>query len=54
LIAFPSNAELHVVKKGENWSLISKEYNIPISKLVTLNGSAKRYYLRPGTSLRVN
>ncbi|MFO0434334.1 MAG: peptidoglycan DD-metalloendopeptidase family protein [Sphingobacteriaceae bacterium] len=54
LVAYPSNAELHKVKKGDSWNLIAKTYNVPIKKLMALNGSAKRYYLRPGTSLRVN
>lgn len=54
LIAYPSNAELHTIKKGESWKLISQQYNVPIRKLKELNGSLKCYYLRPGTSLRVN
>lgn len=54
LIAYPSNAELHTIKKGDSWSLIAKTYNVPVKKLMTLNGSAKRFYLRPGTPLRVN
>jgi murein DD-endopeptidase MepM/ murein hydrolase activator NlpD len=54
LIAYPSNAEMHTIKKGESWKLISQQYNVPIRKLKELNGSLKCYYLRPGTSLRVN
>lgn len=54
LIAFPSNAELHTIKKGESWTLIAKKYNVTVNKLMTLNGSKQRYYLRAGTSLRVN
>jgi len=54
LIAYPANATMHTIKKGENWKLISLQYNVPIRKLKELNGSLKCYYLRPGTSLRVN
>lgn len=54
LMAFPSNAELHTIKKGESWTMISQKYNVPIKTLVALNGSAKRYYLRPGNPLRVH
>lgn len=54
LIAYPSNAELHTIKKGESWRMISKQHNVPITKLKQLNGTQKFYYLRPGTSLRVN
>jgi murein DD-endopeptidase MepM/ murein hydrolase activator NlpD len=54
LVAFPSNAELHTIKKGESWNLIAQKYHTPVSKLITINGSARRYYLRPGTPMRVN
>ncbi|MBK7311419.1 MAG: peptidoglycan DD-metalloendopeptidase family protein [Sphingobacteriaceae bacterium] len=54
LIAYPANAEMHTIKKGESWKLISQQYNVPIRKLKELNGSLKCYYLRPGASLRVN
>lgn len=54
LVAYPSNAELHTVKKGESWNLIAQKYNLSVKKLITLNGTAKRFYLRPGTPLRVN
>ncbi len=54
LMAFPSNAELHTIKKGESWTMISQKYNVPVKTLVALNGSAKRYYLRPGHPLRVH
>ncbi|MBL7917664.1 MAG: peptidoglycan DD-metalloendopeptidase family protein [Bacteroidia bacterium] len=54
ITAFPSNAELHTVKKGESWNRIALNYQTSVSKLLLLNGSAKRYYLRPGQQLRVN
>ncbi|MBK6521318.1 MAG: peptidoglycan DD-metalloendopeptidase family protein [Sphingobacteriaceae bacterium] len=54
IIAYPANAEMHTIKKGESWKLISQQYNVPIRKLKELNGSLKCYYLRPGASLRVN
>lgn len=54
LTAFPSNAELHTVKKGESWNVIAKKYNMPVSTLLTLNGTARRSYLKAGTTLRIN
>jgi murein DD-endopeptidase MepM/ murein hydrolase activator NlpD len=54
LVAYPTNAELHKIEKGENWRKISMHYNVPIKKLKELNGSKQCYYLRPGTCLRVN
>lgn len=54
ITAFPTNAELHTVKKGESWNKIALSYQTTVSKLLLLNGSAKRYYLRPGQQLRVN
>lgn len=54
LVAYPSNAELHKIEKGENWRKISEQTHVPIKKLKELNGSKSCYYLRPGTSLRVN
>lgn len=54
LVAFPSNAQLHTVTKGESWNVIAKKYNIPVRTLLTLNGTAKRSYLKAGTPLRVN
>lgn len=54
LVAYPSNAEMHKIEKGENWRKISEQTHVPIKKLKELNGSKTCYYLRPGTSLRVN
>jgi len=54
LTAFPSNAELHTVKQGENWNIIAKKYNVPVRTLLTLNGTARRGYLKAGTPLRIN
>jgi murein DD-endopeptidase MepM/ murein hydrolase activator NlpD len=54
LVAYPTNAEMHTIIKGESWRLISKQFNVPITKLKELNGSKTCYYLRPGTALRIN
>lgn len=54
LVAYPANAEMHKIEKGQSWRIISKLYNVPLAKLKELNGSKACYYLRPGTSLRIN
>lgn len=54
LAAFPGNCNLHVVNRGESWKLIAGKYGLSTKKLLTLNGVAKRYYLKPGQQLRIN
>lgn len=54
LLAFPSNAELHTVKKGETWSAIAKAHQTSVNHMLVLNGIQKRNYLKPGTRVRVN
>lgn len=52
--AYPINAGFHTVQKGESWSLIAKKYGIKNKELCALNGTQKRYYLKPGQKIRVN
>lgn len=52
--AYPINAGFHTVQKGESWNLIAKKYGIKGKELCTLNGTQKRYYLKPGQKIRVN
>ena len=52
--AYPINAGFHTVLKGESWNLIAKKYGMKGKELCTLNGTQKRYYLKPGQKIRVN
>ncbi len=54
LCAYPSNAYLHTVSKGESWNYVAIMYGISSKQLMTLNGIGKRYYLKIGQQLRVN
>lgn len=54
LCAFPSNAFIHTVEKGESWHLIAHNYGLSTKQLMELNGISKRYYLRVGQKVRVN
>ena len=52
--AYPIVAGFHTVQKGESWNLIAKKYGINQKDLCALNGTQKRYYLKPGQKIRVN
>ena len=52
--AFPSNAQLHTIEKGDSWYEIAKRYGLTSKELCTLNGTDKRFYLKVGQKLRVN
>lgn len=52
--AYPINAGFHTVQKGESWNVIAKKYGIKGKELCVLNGTQKRYYLKPGQKIRVN
>jgi murein DD-endopeptidase MepM/ murein hydrolase activator NlpD len=52
--AYPVNAGFHTVKKGETWTMIAKKYGMNYKELCQLNGTQKRYYLKPGQKIRVN
>jgi murein DD-endopeptidase MepM/ murein hydrolase activator NlpD len=54
LSAFPSNSNLHTVMRGESWNAIANKYGLSTKELLTMNGSFKRYYLKPGQQLRIN
>jgi murein DD-endopeptidase MepM/ murein hydrolase activator NlpD len=54
LLSFPSNAEIHIVKKGETLSSLAMQHNTSINQILALNGKAKRFYLKPGSRLRIN
>lgn len=54
ICAYPSNSTFHTVQKGESWTVIAKKYGITNKDLCSLNGTQKRYYLKPGQKLRIN
>jgi murein DD-endopeptidase MepM/ murein hydrolase activator NlpD len=54
LCAFPSNAEFHMVQKGDNWHDLAQTYGLTQKELMALNGTQKRYHLKVGTKVRIN
>jgi murein DD-endopeptidase MepM/ murein hydrolase activator NlpD len=54
ICAYPSNAKLHTVDRGDTWFEVAKRYGLSLNELCLLNGINKRYYLKIGQQLRVN
>lgn len=54
ICAYPSNAKLHTIERGDSWYEIAKRYGLSMKELCALNGTDKRYYLKVGQKLRVN
>lgn len=54
ICAFPSNATLHTIERGDSWYEIAKRYGLSMKELCVLNNTDKRYYLKIGQKLRVN
>lgn len=54
ICAFPSNASIHTIEKGDTWYEIAKQYGLSMKELCILNNTDKRYYLKIGQKLRVN
>lgn len=54
ICAFPSNATLHTIERGDSWYEVAKRYGLTMKELCALNGTTKRYYLKVGQKLRVN
>lgn len=54
ICAYPSNATLHTIERGDSWFEIAKRYGLSLKELCALNGTDKRYYLKIGQKLRVN
>lgn len=54
ICAFPSNATMHTVERGDSWYEIAKRYGLSLKELCVLNGTEKRFYLKIGEKLRVN
>lgn len=54
ICAYPSNAILHTIERGDTWYEVAKRYGLTMKELCVLNGTDKRYYLKIGQKLRVN
>jgi hypothetical protein len=48
-----SSGKYHVVKSGENLSLIAGKYQLSLYQLLQLNKLSKRHIIHPGDTLRV-
>ena len=53
ICAYPSNATLYCIEKGDSWYEIAKRFGITVKQLCALNGTDKKYYLRAGQKLRI-
>ena len=54
ICAYPSNATLYTIERGDSWCEVAKRYGLSMKELCVLNGTDKRYYLKIGQKLRVN
>jgi len=54
ICAYPSNANLHTIERGDTWYEVAKRYGLSMKELCVLNGTDKRYYLKIGQKLRVH
>jgi murein DD-endopeptidase MepM/ murein hydrolase activator NlpD len=54
ICAYPSNAKLHTIERGDSWFEVAKRYGLSMKDLCALNGTSTRYYLKIGQKLRVN
>jgi len=52
--AFPVNACLYTVQRGDSWYEIAKRYGLSTKQLCSMNGIENRYYLKVGQQLRIN
>ena len=54
IAAFPSNAQIYSVQRGDSWYEIAKRYGLTSTQMKTLNGTDKRFYLKVGQKIRIN
>ena len=54
MAAFPANASVYTVKRGDSWFEIAKRYALTTHQLGALNGTDKRFYLKVGQKIRIN
>jgi len=54
IAAFPSDAEVYTVQRGDSWYEIAKRYGLTSQQMKILNGTDKRFYLKVGQKIRIN
>lgn len=54
ICAYPSNATIHTIERGDTWYEVAKRYGLSMKDLCVLNNTTQRYYLKIGQKLRVN
>lgn len=54
IAAFPSDAEIYTVQRGDSWYEIAKRYGLTSAQMKALNGTDKRFYLKAGQKIRIN
>ncbi len=54
IAAFPTDAEVYTVQRGDSWYEIAKRYGLTSQQMKTLNGTDKRFYLKVGQKIRIN
>jgi len=54
LCAYPLNARVYTIQRGESWYVITKKFGLSSKQLCELNGTAKRMTFRVGQKIRVN
>jgi murein DD-endopeptidase MepM/ murein hydrolase activator NlpD len=54
IAAFPSDAEVYTVQRGDSWYEIAKRYGLTSQQMKTMNGTDKRFYLKVGQKIRIN
>jgi len=54
LAAFPANATVYTVQRGDSWYEIAKRYGLTSQQMKALNGTDKRFYLKVGQQIRIN
>lgn len=52
--AFPANATVYTVQRGDSWYEIAKRYGLTTRQLGSLNGTDRRFYLKVGQKIRIN
>ena len=54
IAAFPANASVYTVQRGDSWFEVAKRYGLTTMQLASLNASDRRFYLRVGQKIRIN
>ncbi len=54
IAAFPSNAKIYTVQRGDSWYEVAKRYGLTSQSMKAMNGTDKRFYLKVGQKIRIN